>query len=81
MDVKLVLHNKERMQSDSICRAVKDKVIPAHAMVAYRVLRTWLYAFLVWAVDGSGKLHAPAALSPEKTLQYTLNKRLDGLQS
>jgi hypothetical protein len=38
-------------------------------------------SFSTSAIDGSGQLHAPAALLPEKSPQYPLDRRLDGPQS
>jgi hypothetical protein len=45
VDVKLVMHNKERMQRDGIFRAVNYKVVPRHAVVVYGEFEARLHAF------------------------------------
>jgi hypothetical protein len=45
-------------------------------LTKYRAMKTCL------EVEGTGQLHAPVALHPEKNnLRYPLDRRLDGIQS
>jgi hypothetical protein len=49
-------------------------------MKMYKGVEVQFYTFLTLALDWSGKIHTPAALPPEKELQYPLDRRLGGPQ-
>jgi hypothetical protein len=54
-----------------------------HCLIKHHGMRmeVQLNAFLTSALDGSGQLHAPAALTPSKSPRYPLDRKLGGPQS
>jgi hypothetical protein len=66
-------------------KAITERWLSFSSSTLWRRMGEWMYrSTFPWPRDWlevSGQLHAPAALPPRKAAQYTLDRRLSGLQT